>query len=96
MTALAKTIEMPPERIAEIQKNEAYIMNDLNEFVTDDTLIEDLSNTICFLLSYPELSRSGPEKNVMRAHSLALTISFMMEQREAIENLNFLKKHSHE
>ena len=93
-TLAAKTIEMKPENLAEIQKMEADIFYELNEFVTDDTMIEDLADIICTLLS-----ASGEqifEKNTSRAHSLALVISFMMKQRISIENLNFFRRNSHE
>lgn len=93
MTA-AKTIEMKPEILAEIQKTEGDIMYDLNEFVTDDTIIRDLSDAICTLLC--DSLEDSLENNAMKAHSMALTISFMMKQRNAIENLNFFKDKGHE
>lgn len=95
MNTAAKTIEMKPENLAKIKEVEQKIINQTRLFFSgNDLLIKDLSDSITTLLN--DSLEDSLENNAIKANSLAYTISFICEQRNKIEKLDFYKNQSHE
>ncbi len=95
MTTPAKTIEIKPENMAEIQKIEQKMINETRQlFYENHLLIKDLSDSIIGLLD--DHINDSLERNAEKAMAIAYTISFICEQNNNIRNLDFHKGENHE